>query len=66
VQLQCATIWTNQVVDNCNTEVDDAKSVVTDTTTFSKAETICNLKALKEKNQLKLIDKLFVPEQLDF
>jgi hypothetical protein len=62
-QMQHATIQTNQVIDNCDTEADNAKSVTIDTTTFSKADTIFGLKALKEEDWLQLIDKLFMLKQ---
>ena len=63
-QTQRATMHTSQVVDDCETKADDAKSVTSGTsTTFSKAETIRNLKALKEEDRLQLIDELFAPEQ---
>lgn len=52
---------TNQVIDNHDTEADNTKLVATDITTFSKADIICNLKALKEEDHLQLIDKLFAP-----
>jgi hypothetical protein len=61
--MQHTTIWTNQVIDDHNTKADNAKSVAIDTTTFLKANTICSLKALKEEDQLQLIDKLFALEQ---
>jgi hypothetical protein len=48
--MQHAAVWTNQVIDNHDTEADDTKSVTMDTTTFSKADTICSLKALKEED----------------
>ena len=55
---------TSQVVDDRETKADDAKSVTSGTsTTFSKAEMICNLKALKEEDRLQLIDELFALEQ---
>ena len=43
--------------------MDDAKSVETNATAFSKADTICNLRALKEEERLELIDELFKGEQ---
>lgn len=52
---------TNQVIDNHDTEADNTKLVATDITTFSKADIICNLKALKEEDHLQLIDKLLSP-----
>jgi hypothetical protein len=66
VQTQCATVHTSQIINNHDTEADNTKLVTTDTTTFSKANTIHGLKALKEEDQLKLIDKLFALEQQDF
>ena len=63
-QTQRATMHTSQVVDDCETKADDAKSVTSGTsTTFSKAETIRNLKALKEEDHLQLIDELFALEE---
>jgi hypothetical protein len=50
--MQCAAVCMSQIVDNCNTEADDAKLAATDTTTFSKANTIYSLKALKEEDWL--------------
>ena len=59
-QQQRAAVRTNQVVDDRDTKADNAKS---ETTTFSKADTIRNLKALKQEDRLELIDKLFKEEQ---
>ena len=63
-QTQRAAVRTSQVVDDRETKADDAKSVVSSaSTTFSKADTIRNLKALKEEDCLQLINELFAPEQ---
>jgi len=62
-QTQCATMWTSQIVNNHNTKADNAKSVATDTSAFSKTDTIWNLKALKEEERLELIDELFKEKQ---
>ena len=59
--MECTAMCTNQVIDNHDTEADNTKSVAIDITIFSKADTICNLKALKEEDHLQLIDKLFAP-----
>ena len=53
------------MVDDQDTDADDAKSVDTTTTAFSKADTIRNLCALKEEECLELIDELF-KEDKDF
>ena len=53
------------MVDNQDTDADDAKSVDMNTTTFSKTDTIRNLHALKEEERLELIDELF-KEEKDF
>jgi hypothetical protein len=65
-QTQCTTVHNSQIVNNHDTEADNAKMVISDTTTFFKADTIRGLKALKEEDWLKLIDKLFAPETQDF
>ena len=62
---QRAHIQTSEVVDDRDNDADDAKSVTTNTTTFSKTDTIRNLRALKEEECLKLIDELF-KEDKDF
>ena len=51
-QTQCAHVRTNKVVDDRDSEADDAKLVMTDTTTFLRMDTICNLQALKEEERL--------------
>ena len=53
------------MVDDRDTDADDAKSVDTNATTLSKADTIRNLRALKEEERLELIDELF-KEDKDF
>ena len=60
---QKAHVRTSQVVDDRDTDTDDAKSVDTNATTLSKAETIRNLRALKEEERLELIDELFKDEK---
>ena len=62
---QRAHVRTSQVVDDRDTDADDAKSVDTNATAFSKADTIRNLRALKEEERLELIDELF-KEDKDF
>ena len=62
---QRAHVRTSQVVNNRDTDADDAKSVDTNTTAFSKTDTIRNLRMLKEEEHLKLISKLF-KEEKDF
>ena len=62
---QRAHVRTSTVVDDRDTDADDAKSVDTNTTTLSKADTIRNLRALKEEERLELIDELF-KEDKDF
>ena len=52
-------------MDDRDTNADDAKSVDTNTTAFSKMDTIRNLCALKEEERLELIDELF-KEDKDF
>ena len=64
-QTQHAQIRTNKVVNDQDTEADNAKSVTTEATAFLQTDTICNLKALKEEECLELIDKLF-KENSDF
>ena len=64
-QMQQVQIRTNEVVNNCDTEADEAKSVASDATTFSWTDTIQNLWALKEEERLELIDELF-KENSDF
>ena len=54
-------VRTSEVIDNRN--ADDTKS---EATAFSKADTIRNLKALKEEECLQLIDELFAEQQMDF
>ena len=51
------------MVDDRDTDADDAKSVDTNATTFSKADTIRNLRALKEEERLELINELFKDEK---
>ena len=58
-------VRTSEVVDDRDTDADDVKSVNSNTTTFSKADTIRNLRALKEEERLELIDELF-KEEKDF
>ena len=60
-QTQRAAVRTSEVVDD--RDADDTKS---EATAFSKAETIRNLKALKEEERLQLIDELFAEQQTDF
>ena len=60
-QTQHAVVRTSEVVDD--RDVDDTKS---EATAFSKADTIRNLKALKEEERLQLIDKLFAEQPQDF
>ena len=62
---QKAHVRTSQVVDDQDTDTDDTKSVDTNTTVFSKADTIRNLCTLKEEDRLELIDELF-KEEKDF
>ena len=62
---QRAHVRTSQVVDDRDTDADNAKSVDMNTTAFSKTDTIHNLRALKEEECLELIDKLF-KEEKDF
>ena len=62
---QKAHVRTSQVVDDQDTDADDAKSVDTNTSAFSKVDTIRNLRALKEEDRLELIDELF-KEEKDF
>ena len=64
-QTQCAQIRTNEVINDCDTEADEAKSVASDATAFSQTDTIWNLQALKEEERLELIDELF-KENADF
>jgi len=63
MQTQCTHIHTNEVVDDQDTKADDAKSVTSEATTFSRTDTIRNLRALKEEEPLELINKLFKEEQ---
>ena len=53
------------MVDDWDTDADNTKSVDTNTTAFSKMDTIRNLRALKEEEHLELIDELF-KEEKDF
>ena len=62
---QHAHVRTSEVVDDQDTDADDMKSVNSNTTTFSKADTIHNLRTLKEEERLELIDELF-KEEKDF
>ena len=62
---QRAHVQTSQVVDDRDTDADDVKSVDTNTTAFSKMDTIRNLRVLKEEERLELIDELF-KEEKDF
>ena len=62
---QRAHVRTSTVVDDRDTDADDAKSVDTNATTFSKVDTIRTLRALKEEERLELIDELF-KEDKDF
>ena len=60
---QKAHVRTSQVVDDRDTDADDMKSVDTNATAFLKADTIRNLRMLKEEERLELIDELFKGEQ---
>ena len=60
-QMQHAVVRTSKVIDDRDAE--DAKS---EATAFSRADTIRNLKALKEEEHLQLIDELFAEQQTDF
>jgi hypothetical protein len=51
-QTQRAAVRNSQVVDDRDTEADDAKLVATNDTTISKTDTIRGLKALKEEDRL--------------
>ena len=59
--MQHVVVHTSEVVDDRDT--DDTKL---EATAFLKADTIRNLKALKEEECLQLIDELFAEQQQDF